>query len=278
MKKVFRLIPTVLLTIAVLLTVSCKKAQSNEEKYASAIRLLGQGKEYEAAKIFYSLTGYSDAKEQFDKIARTVSKNAQYAYPDGTKTEYKYEYKLDSKGRIISETEIEPDGTEYTTEYTYDDSKKTVTESRSYAQYTCEYTYDENGRTVREERSDDGNMAVRIYTYTYNDKGDVIKKVESSENGSNANTFEYTYDGSGKVVKAVSSFDSGIIYTSEYTYDSAGNRIKIAESTSEGDAFVYKYFYDGSGNIVKAVYTYPDGDYVNEYDDFIIVLKTCLYR
>ena len=276
MRKIFTAILFALLIGAMLFTSSCKKAQSENEKYDSAVKLLEQGNKYEAAKLFYSIYGYSDAKEQFDKIAVTMPRKTVTTWPDGSKSEYKYDYKLDDKGRVIKLTKTEPDGKEYTYDYTYDDEKKTVTEKRDYEYYTCIYTYDDNGRTVRAESHDFEFTTTRIYTYTYDEKGSVIKRVESFEDGSYADTYEYFYDGSGRIVKRINTYSSGTVYTSEHTYDGKGNRIKTAESNSDGEAYVYEYFYDDNGNNIKSVYTYSDGVYTDESSDFIIIMKTCI--
>ena len=101
-----------------------------------------------------------------------------YGDRDDQTVKYKWTYKLDDKGRVIS------------AKYKGINSGK----------YT--YQYDEEGRILKETEIREGDKYST--TYTYDDNGMVVTKVETNFDGTITETF-YTYDYAGLTFTAVNS-------------------------------------------------------------------------
>ncbi|HBB14449.1 MAG TPA: hypothetical protein DCZ76_09250 [Treponema sp.] len=161
-----------------------------------------------------------------------------------------------------------------TTEYTYDDEGRLITERTKDRTTNYSYTKRSDGTT---KRSDDGGSDYEIYNkdgkvieyeksdglvteggaFKYDDKGNVIEASEAAEGGhyinSSKTSYTYKYDSNGNVTykKGIgrSDYDSGFdpeshgTYTNEtwFEYDSNNNLIhKKSKSSSD---YIYEEWY-----------------------------------
>lgn len=178
---------------------------------------------------------------------------------DGNTTEYTY----DEHYRTVSETS---DGTTVT--YTYDDKGNLLSEvSDDEEAENTYYVYDSNGNVIRQQTG----TAYTYYVYNENDeltlsatlKEDYDGEVPNSYNSDLTcfDTVSYTYNTDGTLQQTVDSKNNEIV---SYTYDDYGNTVKtttVTENVGESTVGVVDYTYDIMGNLLTSV----SGDETSSY-------------
>ena len=185
-----------------------------------------------------------------------------------------YKYHYDAKGRLIGESFVADDGTEYGMEPIYYDANGHELPIKDVGEYV---ELDANGLLIAMGYSSD---SVDTY-FTYDAKGNLIT-VEVNDYGYTSKT-EYVYDDKNRPTQEYYYTGDELYVTSSYIYDAAGNLIQIQDVMDyDGSNPTYQYlnyqyndagqktyyeYLDENGNpYVWASYTYnSEGELISEY-------------
>lgn len=188
-------------------------------------------------------TTYSREDNGWPTKAETV-KTTSYTYPDGNggmaensedpeTTEVTYDYEYDDSGRVTKVTSTSEDASSF--EFTYNESGRpaTISETTSYR------TYSIDGEEKR---------VTSTSTNEYNDLGISTRQIVSTvgEEHSKQHDTEYVYDDLGNMLSAV--------HTYTYDDDSQGTETRTYTNEKNEDGFITKVTITVEG----------DGKYVNE--------------
>ena len=155
-----------------------------------------------------------------------------------------------------------------TTEYTYDQAGRLITETNQYGGVTT-YTYDAMNRVKSIK-----NPAGKLHTFKYDFMGHKIE-----EKDFNGNITKYEYDANGNMIKTIDAegneyrfeYDSAdrlkksfdpLNHFVEYEYDSMGRVSKITDK--RGNATTYEY--DAMGNLKSQYDAYGNKLFTNTYN------------
>ncbi len=202
---------------------------------------------YDDDKMMYTTLASSgeSTKTVYNDAFMPVSYTDEY----GVTTEYTY----DDHYRVLTE---KADGV--TTSYSYDSNGNIVSyTTNSEDSENVYYTYDSNKRLIREQTGESNTY------YTYDDKGNnlIYATLKEDYKGTAPEKYdalldcfdvtEYTYDSNGRVVKE--NYSSG--GSAEYEYDNCGNVIKettVTVDNNEKTTEVVNYTYDDMGNLLNS--------------------------
>ena len=164
---------------------------------------------------------------------------------DITATQYTY----DDNGNNISRTIVEPDDTENSTLYEYDDLNRLVGVDDD--EYTASYTYNTAG--LRTQKSVTANNVTTTEKFL-TDGGNIVLETNSSgtqlaydvygpegiiSRKTSAGTLYYLYNGHGDVVQLTNSSGNAII---SYTYDAFGNMTSNSANDTNPFRYCGEYF------------------------------------
>lgn len=131
---------------------------------------------------------------------------------------------------------VEPDdGTPYSIEFIYDESKILTRQIFSYQdgeEKYAEFTYDERGNLL-EEKTFDLDGAPVVYSYTYDKNNNVLSYSTLYEDGIDM-VYQYTYDENNRVIKETYLSEGSVFKMTEFVYDQHGNVISHAETDRQG--------------------------------------------
>lgn len=208
--------------------------------------------------------------EQYDERKNIILKLEKGSYSETTDTT---EYTYDDEGRLITER------TKYeTTNYSYT-KRSDGTTKRSF-----EGPFDQNGYTIYNkdgkviEYEEDLDMQNNGGFFEYDDKGNVIKESTYSAGGhqsiSNDYSYTYKYDSNGNITykKRIErrDYDSGFDPESHHTstnetwfeYDSNNNLLHEKSKNNNGDTSEKWYEYDSNNNLIHK--KSKSNDYIEE--------------
>lgn len=185
-------------------------------------------------------------------LTKSMDKTIKYG-TDGRVTSYEYDsgaflnYTYDDENHTVS-TES---STENTTSQKYNDALMVVSSTDEDGN-TTEYTYDEYYRTLTETK--DG----KTVTYTYDSKGNVLSEVSDDEDAENT---YYKYDENGNVVRQ----QTGKNYT--YSVYNENNELVISATLKESYTGTIPEQYNADLDCFDTVtYTYENGILVKSVD------------
>ncbi len=254
--------------------------------YASAKKLIEQGKDSEAYLQLLKCENFKDSKELLEDFEVQYEMTESYiSYDENGEFLSKTEIKYNDNGDIILNISYDENDyiwSKYEYEYTYDDNDNVLKE-------IC---YDKNGNITRKEvyeYNNNNNMTHNIhYAYEY---GDISHKYECEyeydNNGNRISEFEYDSDGN-KFLESKYEYDNNnnvisefeydhygnIISKYKYEYDHNNNRILLIEYDYDGNIiskYKYEYEYNDKDNIIQCI-SYNEKDEIDsksqrEYDD-----------
>mgnify|MGYP001042125520 CR=1 FL=1 len=215
----------------------------------------------------------------YDAAGQLTSLSVQ-AIPPGQSsavTRQQVGYTYDAQGRLSTvvttlASDTHPDGTSYTTTYTYDGSSDRIASVSQSDGTVVSYTYaaDANGiyrltsittgtgaaaQTLAlhydliADTTTITNALGQAWSYTYDSAGRLSAVSAPTVNGITPAT-TYQYDGNGNLVRVVGA-DGGITTT---TYDSRGNRLSVEDATGH----TVSYTYNADDRVLsQTVYTVP---------------------
>lgn len=215
----------------------------------------------------------------YDAAGQLTSLSVQ-AIPPGQSsavTRQQVGYTYDAQGRLSTvvttlASDTHPDGTSYTTTYTYDGSSDRIASVSQSDGTVVSYTYaaDTNGiyrlasittgtgaaaQTLAlhydliADTTTITNALGQTWSYTYDSAGRLSAVSAPTVNGITPAT-TYQYDGNGNLVRVVGA-DGGITTT---TYDSRGNRLSVEDATGH----TVSYTYNADDRVLsQTVYTVP---------------------
>lgn len=212
-----------------------------EEKYESALALLGEKKYEEAYAVFQELGDYKDAAMHLARFHCIPVSAAEYQYVG---------YGGEKRYIAIGFNELNLP------------SRLTVTDVKGTVYNTVDLLYDENYRLIKRVDNEFGD--IHIIENFYDENGNLTKKIFSHDG--NTSVFEYTYDDRGNCVLSSYDFAGGQKDSYKSTYDDAGNLIESVHTGADGITFVYSYEYDG-GKLIRESYGMLEGNmqYIYEY-------------
>lgn len=216
-----------------------------------------QGQELSGRELSYDDTGFCTFERQYSNIGgaaytRINTPNEQgligkseYTEPDGT--QYTVEYTYDAKGQLLKETMIQEEWTEVT-EYTYDERGNYLTlkqyiDGQLVADYAFSYIYDGSGRRTAMDEYLSGELMHHI-TFTYDAEGREIASTSSLVNGEVQSRTESQWDGLTETRLDFSGEDTEPFMISVITYDDAGN--VVFEEKRQDETVIYRaeYIYE----------------------------------
>lgn len=185
-------------------------------------------------------------------LTKSMDKTIKYG-TDGRVTSFEYDsgaflnYTYDDENHTVS-TES---STENTTSQKYNDALMVVSSTDEDGK-TTEYTYDEYYRTLTETK--DG----KTVTYTYDSKGNVLSEVSDDEDAENT---YYKYDNNGNVIRQ----QTGKNYT--YSVYNENNELVISAALKENYTGTIPEQYNADLDCFDTVtYTYENGILVKSVD------------
>lgn len=197
------------------------------------------GQELSGREYTYDETGFCTGERQYSNIGGAA--NTRVNTPD-------------SEGRIGSSEFTEPDGTQYTITYTYDDFDRVVREETvwdSGLTELTEYTYDEQGNYLTLKQYVDGEIAMDYaFSYTYDGSGRQVAMDEYLF-GDLLYHVTFDYDDQGREIASVTSLVNGEIQSrTESSWDGL-TETRNYFSAEETEPFMVSVFtYDDQGNVV----------------------------
>ncbi len=160
------------------------------------------------------------------------------------------------KGRVVSEKNFNPDGTEKSAiAYTYSESGKvmriTGTDSSGNEKWSYSYSYNQDGN-LSEEISFDADKNIEWKAvYEYTEKKEVSEKRTISKDDKITLIEQFAYTVSGKIAE----------YTAKYSDNKLLKRVEY--SYGEGDRLEKELCYDGNGLYEEVTFVY-EGDNITQ--------------
>ncbi len=186
------------------------------------------------------LTKSMDKSIRYNSDGRVAS----YEYDSGAYLNYSYD---DENKTILTESSVET-----TTSQTYNDALMIVSSTDEEGN-TTEYTYDEYYRTLTDTKNG------QTITYNYDNKGNVLSEVSDDEDAENT---YYTYDNNGNVIRQ----QTGTNYT-YYLYDESGE-LSLTATLKDGYSGEIPNVYNSDLTCFDSVsYTYDNGILVKTVDN-----------
>ena len=217
-----------------------------------------QGQELWGTDYTYDSTGFCTHEREYSNIgspsySRTNSPDALnriasslYTQPDGS--QYTITYTYDDFDRCIREDVHYEDGTQEYTEYTYNDKGQYLTLKQYIAgelimDYAFSYTYDGAGNQVSMDEYLDGELMYHV-AFTYDDEGRETGSVTSLVNGEIQSRTESHWDGLTETRYFYSGEEQEAFMVSVFTYDGSGN--VVFEETRQGETVINRaeYIYE----------------------------------
>lgn len=217
-----------------------------------------QGQELWGTDYTYDSTGFCTHEREYSNIgspsySRTNSPDALnriasslYTQPDGS--QYTITYTYDDFDRCIREDVRYEDGTQEYTEYTYNDKGQYLTLKQYIAgklimDYAFSYTYDGAGNQVSMDEYLDGELMYHV-AFTYDDEGRETGSVTSLVNGEIQSRTESHWDGLTETRYFYSGEEQEAFMVSVFTYDGSGN--VVFEETRQGETVINRaeYIYE----------------------------------
>lgn len=168
-----------------------------------------------------------------------------YTEPDGT--QYTVEYAYDERGNVLTETVIREEITERT-EYTYDEQGNYLTLKQYMGEelavdYSFSYAYDGQDRMVSMDEYLFGDLMYHV-TYTYDEQGREIASTSALVSGEIQSRTESQWDGLTETRLYYSGEDTEAFLVTVLTYDDAGN--VVFEESRQGDTVINRaeYIYE----------------------------------
>jgi len=270
MKKTIKLL-TLLLALMMCFTVLFTSCSQNDDtpdetpsegndpqqKYNSALALIGEGKYEEAYQLLKELGDYADAQKELKKFHYVPTKYIEKEiYSDEPDQEYGYTITItyNEKSLPVKVIQKENEGDEAIVEVVFNDIGLPTKTTRTYDgdSQTVEYTYD---GTLREPikmvmtYSDSSDFMFTV-DFTYDANGNLVKQITKS-NDTILQTYEATYDSKGNLTTEIQTDSAGSQYTTEYVYDTNGNLTKKSENHYDRFERITEYVYDANGNLTK---------------------------
>jgi len=159
----------------------------------------------------------------------------------------------DAQGRLCSSVYTEPDGTQYTIDYTYDSSGNLITETVTREEITerTEYTYDRQGNYLTLKQYMGEELVVDYsFSYTYDGQG---RKVSLDEYlfGELMYHVTFVYDDQGRETGSTSTLSSGEVQSRTESQWDGLTETRLYFSGQDAEPFMVSVFtYNEDGNVV----------------------------
>lgn len=220
------------------------------------------GKDDSGTKVISSI-------EQYDERKNIILKLEKSSYSETTDTT---EYTYDDEDRLITERT----NNYGTTNYSYTKRSDGTTKCSYKGEYDEGYKiYNKDGKVIKYEKFD--GLGTKGGAFEYDDKGNVIEASEASAGGhyidSSKTSYTYKYDSNGNVTykKGIGrrDYDSGFdpeshgTYTNETWFEYDSNNNLIHEKSKGNDYIEEKWYeYDSNNNLLHE--KSKDNDYTSE--------------
>ncbi|RDI99307.1 hypothetical protein DVT68_00110 [Dyella solisilvae] len=179
-----------------------------------------------------SLTGLSISEVPPGQSVAVVRQQLSYAY--------------DTQGRLASVTttlasDTDPNGTSYTTSYTYDGTSNRVASVSQSDGTVVSYTYatDAIGNDRVATVTTGTGAAAQILTLNYTPGSDTTTVTDGL-----GRSWTYTYDASGRLTQVAAPVVNGASPATRYAYDASGNLLQMTDANGG----ITYYSYDANGN------------------------------
>ena len=197
-----------------------------------------QGQELWGREYGYDETGFCIQEREYSNIAGSA---------------YSRVNTPDALGRIGISVYTEPDGSQYTITYTYNEFDRIIREDiqrEGSSEYT-EYSYNEHGSYLTLRQYIDGELAMDYsFTYTYDGQG---RQVSMDEYLSGELLFHValSYDAEGREIGSVTSLVNGEVQSRTESQWDGLTETRLFFSGEETEPFMISVFtYDDNGNVV----------------------------